>query len=134
MQIIYWHGSLIKFLKLDSHLEVKKHESENLGRWDVIKGKNPLNNFDRQRKAIMKEAGISDMSFHDLRRTCLTNWFKGGLREFDVMRMAGHSSFETTRKFYMGIDRDLLERTRQVNATILEPLFVTHLSRAPKNA
>lgn len=102
------------------------------GRWDVIKGKNPLNNFDRQRKAIMKEAGISDMSFHDLRRTCLTNWFKGGLREFDVMRMAGHSSFDTTRKFYMGIDRDLLERTRKVNAAVIEPIFGTHLARAPE--
>lgn len=103
------------------------------GQWDVIKGKNPLNNFDRQLKAILKEAGISDLSFHDLRRTCLTNWFKGGLREFDVMRMAGHSSFETTRKFYMGIDPDLLERTRKANATIVEPIFGTRLARAPEN-
>lgn len=102
------------------------------GRWNVNKGKNPLNNFDRQMKAILDKAGIDNCTFHDLRRTCLTHWFKGGLREFDVMRMAGHSSFETTRKFYMGVDRTLLEKTRQANAAILEPIFGTRLTRAPQ--
>jgi integrase len=103
------------------------------GQWDVIKGKNPLSNFDRQYKTILRKAGITNFTFHDLRRTCLTHWFKGGLREFDVMRMAGHSSFETTRKFYMGVDRDLLERTRQANNKTLSAMFGTHLARAPKN-
>lgn len=103
------------------------------GKWNVIRGKKPLNNFDRQLAAILKKAGITRLTFHDLRRTCLTHWFKGGLREFDVMHMAGHSSFETTRKFYMAIDRDLLERTRQVNNKTQSLVFGTHLARAPEN-
>jgi integrase len=103
------------------------------GRWTVQRGKNPLNNFNRQFKTLLRKAGIKNCMFHDLGRTCLTHWFKGGLREFDVMRMAGHSSFETTRKFYMGVDRTLLEKTRQVNNAILAPIFGTHLARTPEN-
>jgi integrase len=103
------------------------------GQWSVRDGKNPLNNFDRQLTAIKAKAGISDCTFHDLRRTCLSNWYKAGLRELDVMRMAGHSSFETTRKFYMGVDRTLLDKTRQTNAAILEPIFGIRLVRAPEN-
>ena len=42
----------------------------------------------------MTKAGIEQSEFHDLRRTCLTNWLANGLSEFDVMTMAGHTSFE----------------------------------------
>ena len=60
------------------------------GEWSVIRGKNPLNNFDRQLAAILKKAGIPRLTFHDLRRTCLTHWFRGGLPEFDVMHTVAH--------------------------------------------
>jgi hypothetical protein len=45
---------------------------------------------------------------------CLTKWFANGLKEFDVMTMAGHSSFETTRRFYLVICGDLLDKTSKV--------------------
>ena len=80
--------------------------------WSVRKGNCPLNNFSRQFRTILSRAGIEQGEFHDLRRTCLSNWFANGLREYDVMKMAGHSSFETTRTFYLAIHDDLLERTR----------------------
>jgi integrase len=52
--------------------------------------------------------------FHDIRSMCLTKWFANGLKEFDVMTMAGHSSFETTRRFYLVICGDLLDKTSKV--------------------
>jgi len=30
-------------------------------------------------------AGIDKGTFHDLRRTCITNWFAHGLNEYEVM-------------------------------------------------
>ena len=51
----------------------------------------------------LSQAGIEKGEFHDLRRTCLTNWLVNGLREFDVMTTAGHASFETTRRFYLAV-------------------------------
>jgi hypothetical protein len=60
-------------------------------------------------------AGIDYGEFHDLRRTCLSNWLEKGLSEFDVMTLAGHSKFETTRRFYLAIRKDLLDRVRNIS-------------------
>ena len=38
---------------------------------------------------------------HDLRKTAITNWFYQGLNIYDVMRLAGHSKYETTYRFYL---------------------------------
>lgn len=104
------------------------------GTWDYDSSKCPMNNFDRQFNTLLKKAGLENVRFHDLRRTCLTNWFVHGLREMEVMTMAGHSSFETTRKFYLAVSTDLVNRTRQISDQIAASIFVTHLSRAPQNA
>ena len=34
------------------------------------------------------------------------------------MRLAGHSSFETTHKFYLAIKNDYLEKARQANVRL----------------
>ena len=82
------------------------------GKWSARKGDYPLNNFDRRFRIILARAGIENREFHDLRRTCMSNWFAHGPREFDVMKMAGHSNFETTRNFYLVIRDDLLDHAR----------------------
>ena len=94
------------------------------GTWTSRKGVCPLNNFTRQFRAILHRAGIEHGEFHDLRRTCLSNWFANGLREYDVMKMAGHSSFETTREFYLAIREDLLNRTRMASAQAFKAISV----------
>ena len=53
--------------------------------------------------------------FHDCRSTKLSHWFAEGLSEYAVMKMAGHSSFETTHKFYLAIKKDYLDKARQAN-------------------
>jgi len=101
------------------------------GKWSVPKGCCPVNNFTRNFKTILAQAGIEDGEFHDLRRTCITGWFAEGLSEFDVMKMAGHSSFETTHRFYLRVCEDVLERTRRASEQFLKSKTVARLLRAP---
>ena len=70
-------------------------------------------------------------TFHDLRRTCITNWFAFGLSEFEVMIMAGHASFETTRRFYLAVRKDIMERAREASAKAMKGISVAHALRAP---
>lgn len=100
-------------------------------KWTTRHGNSPLNNFGRSFKAILRRAGIETGQFHDLRRTCLTGWFAHGLSEFDVMNMAGHANFETTRKFYLAIRDDLLERTRTASAKAMQGIFIANSLQVP---
>jgi len=86
--------------------------------------------FRYQFRVIMKKSGIEKGEFHDLRRTCLTNWLANGLSEFDVMTMAGHASFETTRRFYLAVRSDLLDRARKASSVALKSLAVEKLLNA----
>ncbi len=100
------------------------------GKWTVRHGKYPVNNFNRQFNAIWAHANIDQGEFHDLRRTCLTRWLTNGLSEYDVMNLAGHAEFETTRRFYLAVREDLLQRARAVS-TAMDSNFVAHLLHAP---
>jgi integrase len=104
------------------------------GTWTSRDGLYPLNNFSRDFKRILQRAGIQAGEFHDLRRTCLSNWLRNGMREYEVMALAGHSSFETTHKFYVAIPQDLLDRAREASSQTLDPDFVAHLLRTPVSA
>ena len=75
----------------------------------------------------MAKADIEKGEFHDLRRTCLTNWLANGLSEHDVMTMAGHASFETTRRFYLAVRHDLLDRARKASSVALKFVSVAKL-------
>jgi len=96
------------------------------GKWTVERGKCPVNNFKREYDLILARAGVEGQ-FHDLRRTCLTRWLMNGLTEYDVMNLAGHADFETTRRFYLSVRQDLLERARTVNAKVMPAEFVANL-------
>ena len=76
-----------------------------------------LNNFTRHFKKIQTRAGIKKKgSFHDLRRTALSRWFqKANLTEFEVMNLAGHSSFTTTHSFYLALQKDHIDKARKAN-------------------
>ena len=97
-----------------------------LGRWNVRKGKCPINNFSRQFGAVLLKAGIDEGEFHDLRRTCITNWFAFGLSEFEVMRLAGHAKFETTRRFYLAVRTDILERARAASTRAMSGISIAN--------
>ena len=75
-----------------------------------------INNFYKQWDRILIRAGIRKKGkFHDCRSTALSNWFEKGLSEYEVMKLAGHSTFDTTHKFYLAIKNDYLDKARQAN-------------------
>ena len=84
----------------------------------------PHGNFRRQFTMILEKADIKQGQFHDLRRTCLSNWFCNGLREYDVMKIAGHASFETTHNFYLAIRYDLLDQARALSSVAMKSFFI----------
>jgi len=57
-------------------------------------------------------------TFHDLWRTCITNWAKH-LPIHVVQQLAGHGDINTTRKYYLSVQVDDLEKARQVQLQIL---------------
>ena len=80
----------------------------------------PDGNHRRNWQVICKKAGVEDATFHDLRATCITEWFEQGLMPHEVQRLAGHSSIETTMKYYVQVDRNdlraALTRCRKADA------------------
>jgi integrase len=105
------------------HIQKVRHE----GRWKFYQCSCPINNFTRQFKKILAHAGIEDGEFHDLRRTCLSRWFANGLAEYDIMNLAGHADFDTTRRFYLAVREDLLQRARKASALVMRKDFVANL-------
>ena len=101
------------------------------GNWSVEAGRCPVNNFNQTFASIRLMAGIKKGTFHDLRRTCLTNWLATGLSEFEVMNLAGHSKFETTRRFYLAVNDGLVGRARAASESSPMSSFGTRLARAP---
>ena len=83
------------------------------GKWTLLSAKeNVINNFTRQFKKILSKAHVDKGTFHDIRKTAITNWFRQGLSEYDVMKLAGHSDFATTHRFYLAVADDLVARAR----------------------
>jgi integrase len=84
------------------------------GKWTLSSARNSVvNNFTRQFNKILTTARIEKRTFHDIRRTAITNWFRQGLSEYDVMTLAGHANFATTHEFYLAVADDLIARARK---------------------
>jgi len=75
-----------------------------------------VNNMKRSFDKILRKAGVKTGTFHDIRRTAISMWFANGMSEYDVMTLAGHSSFATTHKFYLAVADDLVDRARVASA------------------
>lgn len=65
-----------------------------------LRGRRFYNNFTRHWAALCERAGVQGGEFHALRKSCLCNWLAGGIRPHEVQRLAGHSSVNTTIKYY----------------------------------
>jgi len=94
-----------------------QHELRTKGKWTYSDSRlKVVNNFCPDFHKILRRASIEKGTFHDLRRTAICNWFKEGMREYDVMKLAGHADFKTTHKYYLRVHDDLVDRARQVTA------------------
>jgi integrase len=82
--------------------------------WSIQDANNSIiNNFTEMFNEIKTLAGIKKGTFHDLRRTAITNWFYAGLEITEVMRLAGHSKYDTTLKYYLAVKDDLIDKARR---------------------
>jgi len=122
-------GHVYVFVPPYRYDHIQKRRQQN--RWTTEDGKCPVNNFKRKFDRILNRASIEEGKFHDTRRTCLTRRFANGLTEFDVMKLAGHSDFATTHRFYLAVRWDLLEKARMASVAAMSNDFGEHLARAP---
>ncbi len=101
------------------------------GQWTVEKGRSPLSKFCHHFNKIRARAGIASGTFHDLRRTCLSNWIVQGLSVHEVKELAGHAGIETTDRFYLAVRKDVVDRARAASEASRKGDSVAHLLRAP---
>ena len=87
----------------------------------------PDNNFRRNWNVICKHAGVENATFHDLRATCVTEWFEQGMMPHEIQRLAGHSSIETTMKYYVGFRETMIDRARMASSAALDGDSVANL-------
>ena len=98
-------------------------------RWDFIQqarksrkwkeNQSLLNNLNKRLGTLRKKAGLKHFTYHDLRRSCITNWAKE-LPAHVVQKLAGHSDIKTTQKYYLSVQEDDLEAARKVQSKILK--------------
>ena len=86
-----------------------------------------INNLIRDLKVMCRHAGANPFTLHDLRRSCITNWSKK-LPIQTVQQLAGHSSIETTRKYYLSVQQSDLNMARRVQSKVMTSLtnFLTN--------
>lgn len=86
-----------------------------------------VNNLIRDLKVIYRYVAVNPFTVHDLRRSCITNWSKM-LSIKTIQHLAGHSSIETTRKYYLSVQQSDLNMARQVQSKVMTSLtnFLTN--------
>ena len=92
----------------------------------------PDANFRRGWGLICKKAAVEDADFHDLRRTCITEWMENGMHPHEVQRLAGHADLNTTMEYYVGIRKSVISRAKQASKKSLSEKFVANLLQVPK--
>jgi len=82
----------------------------------------PDDNFSNAFRRIRDRAGLKRGTYHDLRKTCLTNW-SYHLPPQELQKLAGHADIATTMRYYLGIRADVLGLAKRhtIGATGLEP-------------
>jgi hypothetical protein len=75
-----------------------------------------INNFSLQFGKILANANVQKLSFHDFQNTALSNWFAQGMKEYEIIRLAGHLSFSTMHKFYLVAAGELVDCAREATA------------------
>ena len=95
-------------------------EYRNSREWTVDKGRSPVSKFCHHFNKILQLAGIETGTYHDLRRTCLSNRVAQGISLHEVKELAaGHAKIETTERFYLAVSKDVLDRARARTRTDL---------------
>jgi len=84
---------------------------------DRLRGR-PDQSYRKAFQRILTRAGVKGKTYHDLRRTCLTEWSRI-LEPKDLMDLAGHSKIETTMTYYIALDESRVDRARKASDKML---------------
>jgi len=117
--LVKWHANAperIPYVFLTGKRYSRVMEQVKAGQWHD--GRDLVNNVLRDFKVIRRRAGITHCTLHDFRRACITNWARR-LPAHVVRRLAGHSSLETTMKYYLSVQAGDLEDARYVGSDLL---------------
>ena len=102
------------FLMRERYTTVMKQLKE--GKWHA--GRDLINNVLRDFKLIYRRAGVAACTIHDFRRSCITNWARQ-LPAHVVRKLAGHSSLETTMRYYLSVQDGDLDQARGIGDGVL---------------
>ena len=79
----------------------------------------PDNNFNREFQRILKRAGIKNGTFHDLRKTAITEWAQS-LQPQELQQLARHSDLKTTLAYYVALQEQVaIHKAHQVSVNCL---------------
>ena len=77
-------------------------------------GDSPINGFSKPKIKVDELSGVSDWTFHDIRRTVSTNLSKLGVDRFIIRKLINHSDNEVTaiydRYSYLNEKREALQQ------------------------
>jgi integrase len=86
------------------------------GKWNDRKA--VINNLTRDFEVVRHHSGIKKCTLHDLRRSVITNWAQE-LPIQVVQELAGHSNIATTRKYYLAVRAEDIDRANKLVNHIL---------------
>ncbi len=78
------------------------------------KGK-PLRRISRSFRTALKDAGITDFRFHDLRHCASTNLRRAGVDTATAMKIVGHKSEKMWKRYNSIAERDLTQAAQKVH-------------------
>ena len=96
----------------------KKHREQGLDWFNRNLANNILRDFQRRVKQAGIETAGKKLTVHTLRKCCIQNW-ANSLPMNVVKELAGHSSIETTDRFYSAVDEMHLKAAAKVGDDLL---------------
>ena len=67
----------------------------------------PFNEFKRSWKTALKNAGITDFTFHNTRHCALNNLRKAGNDFFQIMALSGHKTMSAFKRYNLVTEEEL---------------------------
>jgi integrase len=93
----------------------------------LYKGK-PLKRISRTFRTALKEAGVPDFRFHDLRHCASTNLRRAGVDTATAMRIVGHKSEKMWKRYNAMEESDLLNAASKLNSYLQTNTVITPAS------
>src|SRR6185437_2655498 len=90
----------------------------------------PLQRLTRSFKTALKDAGITDFRFHDLRHCAATNLRRAGVDTATAMQIVGHKSDKMWKRYNAIEESDLLDAARKLNTYLEANTVITPASAA----